>query len=316
MPLRLIALLVLLAAAPAAAETLVQPHPGQARVEGAVDDGDPRVVTTLVLDAVSVDPLNTMRAGVHFEIDEGWHIYWINPGQTGLATEVTFEADGATPQSNRWPAPEVFQTADGFITSYGYSDDVTIYAEILPDGDASGEIVVRAVADYLVCADTCIPGRHEMEARVTVGPQTSNVAAGERFDASWARRARPPGEYGWTVHIDGPDEPLASGATAELAIHVDTGPESEPLTEGGPLQRDEPMQVLVPTRVDQLTVTPTAVRAAPEGRRGLSLIVELRAGPDAVSEDQELEGVLLLRDTMTTYPLRFTVPIPRTSSPE
>ena len=315
MPNRL-AFFLLLATSPASAETLAQPQPGQARVEGAVDDGDPRVVTTLLLDVVSVDPLNTMRAGVHFEIDEGWHIYWINPGQTGLATEIVFDADGATPQSSRWPAPAVFRTSDGFITSYGYSDDVTIYAELLPDDDVSGEIVVRAVADYLVCADTCIPGRHEMEARVPIGPQASNFDVSERFDASWAQRAREASEYEWTLQIDGPDEPLAPDATAELTIHVDTGPETEPLADGDPLQRDDPFLVLVPRRVEQLTVTPTAVRFAPEGRRGLSVVAELRAGPDAVSEDQMLEGVLLLRDTMTTYPLRFAVSIPRMSSHE
>ena len=281
------------------------------RVEGAFDDGDPRVVTTLIVDAVSVNPLHTMRAGVQFEIDEGWHIYWMNPGQTGLATEVTFDSDGATPQMLRWPAPSVFRTAQGFITSYGYEDEVFLYAEILPDDDAEGVIVVRATADYLVCAQTCIPGRHEMELTVPVGEQLPVVGAEATFQAAWDRRARAASEWGWTLAIDAPRSVLEPGESYEIALRLDTGPEETPLGEGGPLRRDDPIEVLVPARVQQLTVSPTAVHGAPEGRRGLSIVATVTAGPDLIETNQVLDGVLLVRDSIATYPVRFSIPIPR-----
>ena len=52
---------------------------------------------------------STFWLGVHFEIEDGWHIYWRNPGGAGLATAIDFELpDGVVTGSLRWPLPIAF----------------------------------------------------------------------------------------------------------------------------------------------------------------------------------------------------------------
>lgn len=83
-----------------------------------------------------------------------WHTYWLNPGDSGLATKIT-------PGVLEFPAPE--RIVAGPLTSFGYSGDVLIPAA-LPDG------VTRVVATWLECSDVCIPGRAELKAQ-KAGPE-------------------------------------------------------------------------------------------------------------------------------------------------
>ena len=50
-----------------------------------------RVRAHLVADTPEVRPGSTVRIGIRFEIENGWHIYWRNPGGAGLATAIDFE---------------------------------------------------------------------------------------------------------------------------------------------------------------------------------------------------------------------------------
>src|SRR5687767_14969805 len=63
---------------------------------GASDEGNPRVETELRVDVSQVKPGDTFRVGVHFRMDPGWHVYWKNPGDSGLATEVSWDMPGVT----------------------------------------------------------------------------------------------------------------------------------------------------------------------------------------------------------------------------
>jgi hypothetical protein len=60
-----------------------------AAVVGAADT--PHVGARLVSDTASLEPGSTVRVGVLFEMEPGWHVYWKNPGDSGLATEVLLE---------------------------------------------------------------------------------------------------------------------------------------------------------------------------------------------------------------------------------
>ena len=45
---------------------------------------------SLVSDVATVEPGEPFRLGVHLELEEGWHVYWKNPGDAGLETHITF----------------------------------------------------------------------------------------------------------------------------------------------------------------------------------------------------------------------------------
>ena len=102
--------------------------PKEAHQAGAEDQGIPRVHASLITDVSAVTPGERFRAGVLFELDDHYHIYWKNPGQAAIATDVRFSGKDASFGDLQWPAPMIFRQADGFITTYGYTDPVVLFA--------------------------------------------------------------------------------------------------------------------------------------------------------------------------------------------
>ena len=125
-----------------------------------------RVRARLVADTAAVEPGSTFRLGVHFEIEDGWHIYWRNPGGAGLATTVDFELpDGLVAGPLRWPLPVAFDQSEG-IPGYGYEGSVVLATEVtVPDDfDRSRPGRVLVEASWLACKGVCVLGSAELEA--------------------------------------------------------------------------------------------------------------------------------------------------------
>ena len=59
------------------------------------------------LDRSAIPPGGGATIGVRFVIEDGWHLYWRNNGDSGLPIGVTFEApEGVRIGPIQWPAPE------------------------------------------------------------------------------------------------------------------------------------------------------------------------------------------------------------------
>src|SRR5262245_59531681 len=111
-----------LACAIVAAAALVPMTAALARAEappsaGPVAAAEGRVQVSLVSDVDTAIPGVAFRLGVRFQLSPGWHLYWKNPGQSGLATEVAWSGDGVALGPTRWPAPERITSADDFIVT-------------------------------------------------------------------------------------------------------------------------------------------------------------------------------------------------------
>ena len=79
----------------------------------------------LVLSAKIAKPGETIPAGIHLRMDPGWHTYWVNPGDSGMATKINWALpDGMTAGDIQWPVPETF-TAGG-LTTYVYEKEVVL----------------------------------------------------------------------------------------------------------------------------------------------------------------------------------------------
>ncbi len=78
-----------------------------------------------------------------------WHTYWINPGDSGLATKIK-------PGKLEFPVPQ--RLVAGPLTSFGYEGTVLIPVE-LPPG------TTQVTVNWLECAAICIPGKAELQAR-------------------------------------------------------------------------------------------------------------------------------------------------------
>jgi DsbC/DsbD-like thiol-disulfide interchange protein len=120
----------------------------------------PHGTLDLIAEQTSVQPARDFWVGLRFELEKGWHIYWINPGDSGEPPSVKWELPpGFRASPLAWPAPRRIE--DHSLIDYGYEDEVLLPVEIHPppNVEEGRDIRVGATVTWLVCRDTCIPGR-------------------------------------------------------------------------------------------------------------------------------------------------------------
>ena len=190
-------LLLLLALAIGAGSVSAAPseNPAGPRGAAAYDAGNPRVEAELLVDAAELRAGSVVRLGVLFKLDPGWHIYWRNPGESGLPTELAYDAAGAQIGPVRWPVPEVFQESNGLLTTYGYADQVLLASEAVVAPLWVGAAHISLVADFIACDIGCIPGRIELvgEFPVTASGRPASRTTTALFD-EWADKLPIPAE--------------------------------------------------------------------------------------------------------------------------
>lgn len=109
---------------------------------------------------------------LHLSPDEGWHTYWTNPGDSGMATSISLTLpEGLTAGEMEWPTPD--RILYGPLANFGYTGDV--YIPVAIKGDIAPGTVVKARADWLVCEDICVPEGADLS--VTMGDGVSDNAA-------------------------------------------------------------------------------------------------------------------------------------------
>ena len=109
----------------------------------------------------SVQPGRPVTVALRLDHAAPWHTYWLNPG-TGLPTRMTWQLPaGWTASAIQWPVPSLIRDTDGQIAGNGYSGIVYLPVTLTPPADlAPGTTVtLAATAAWLMCAETCVPGK-------------------------------------------------------------------------------------------------------------------------------------------------------------
>lgn len=125
------------------------------------------VRATLVSERSRVAPNDSFWIGLRFEIVPGWHTYWRNPGDSGLAASIDWELpEGMVAGEIRWPVPDRFAT--GHLMNYGYAEEVVLLTRIAtwPPVGARDDVVIAANARWLVCEAICIMEEGRFETRL------------------------------------------------------------------------------------------------------------------------------------------------------
>jgi DsbC/DsbD-like thiol-disulfide interchange protein len=142
----------------------------------------------LLANVANVKPGGVFTLGVVFKIKPGWHIYWKNPGDSGLPTSIKF----AVPDEFRvgmlqWPVPARFYRPGG-ITDYGYAESVLISARVkTPTNILPGSLVpIQAKISWLSCERVCIPGQANLVIKLPISQLTTPVNS-ELF-VKWEKR--------------------------------------------------------------------------------------------------------------------------------
>jgi len=242
----------------------------------------PHTKVSLLADVRGVVPGTTFTVGVRMEMDPGWHTYWKNPGDAGLATQITWDVpEGFIPGPIRWPLPHKSMDS-GDVLSYGYAKENLLLVPFTAPASLAPEtsVTLKAKVTWLECQNICIPGEASVALRLPVvkGPA---VPANAPLFASYEKQVpQPPGEVrGISVRsssrMGGLEVQLSAGDGVEFVTKGESSPDFYPQEFGD----------LIPGR--------TAVSAGPNL---ITLTVPLTAG-GPVTQPVSVRGVLLFSES-------------------
>ncbi|MDX6768962.1 MAG: protein-disulfide reductase DsbD family protein [Elusimicrobiota bacterium] len=128
-------------------------------------------------------PAETFNAGLRLVHKPGWHTYWLNPGDSGMATRLDWRLPpGWSAKPFVWPAPQRIVAPP--LTSFGYGGDLVLPLELTAPS-TPGRALLRATAEWLECAEVCVPGKAVLNLPVTVGLPSRESPDGPRLRAAF-----------------------------------------------------------------------------------------------------------------------------------
>jgi thiol:disulfide interchange protein DsbD len=162
----------------------------------------PRATATLVSDTDRIAPGTPFKVGLRLRMAPGWHTYWRNPGDAGIAPELNFTLpDGAGAGPIAWPAPQ--RQPEGPLMTYGYSGEVLLAVPV--SGPAH---TVGLHASWLVCKEICVPEEGDFRLDLPAGLPAASLEA-PLFAAAEAALPRP---SPWSAQVASDGTLTVSGA--------------------------------------------------------------------------------------------------------
>lgn len=152
--------------------------------------------------------------------DAGWHTYWINPGDSGLATVVEWQLPaGVKAGQIQWPIAEKFNI--GHLSNYGFEGDTYLLTTLtISEQFSDATLPITAQVDWLVCEEYCIPGSATLSLELAVG--TPQIAA-EQASAFGAARSNLPEHADWPAFFDIQDRQVTIIVNAAEAAALNDG---------------------------------------------------------------------------------------------
>lgn len=120
----------------------------------------PHLMVEVISSELAVAPGEDINAGIYFKLDPGWHVYWVNAGDSGEPPSIRWTLPaGITADALRFPAPKRLPL--GPLMDFGYEGEVLFPVTLhTPRTLRPGKgLQLPARVDWLVCREVCIPGR-------------------------------------------------------------------------------------------------------------------------------------------------------------
>lgn len=164
---------------------------------GETPSGDELVAFSIVAEHAPFDPREGTTLALVYDVEDDWHIYWRNNGDSGMPPSWEFELPaGVTLGEPEWPAPHRYTTG-GVVLDYVLEGKVVVLVpleiadhmvESMVDA-GTGELTIRATSEWLVCKDICLAGGGEDEIVLPFAATEGSATNEALFEA--AREALP-----------------------------------------------------------------------------------------------------------------------------
>ena len=249
--------------------------PAQLQVVG---DGGPgpvkaqHLTAELVSLSPNIAPGGTLQVGLVLTLEEHWHVYWLNAGDSGEPPKITWTLpDGVTAGPIQFPIPSRLPL--GPLMDFGYEDEVAFPVQLTAASSLKpGSIHLDAKINWLVCREVCIPGRAHLGLNLTVSPD--------------AAPAQPVGALGEALTLiptplPANDKLTVTGGKTDFVLTLTTG-------------KRETDAEFYPADQEQIAnAAPQDVEPLPDGLR-----LRVKRSDDLKTLPAQLHGVLKLSDTV------------------
>jgi thiol:disulfide interchange protein len=143
---------------------LVQIPAHRAKAESSFSVTAPHLTVSLLVPPAEIYPDQTFTAGLDFKLEDGWHVYWINAGDSGEPPAISWKLpSGITAGAMQFPPPKRLPL--GPLMDFGYENEVVFPIPMRVAADfhpAQPEATLAAHITWLVCRAVCIPGKADL----------------------------------------------------------------------------------------------------------------------------------------------------------
>jgi len=132
----------------------------------------PHGTLELIAENQSIATGHELYLGLHFQLEKGWHVYWVNPGDSGEPPRVKWQLpEGLTAEAMQWPTPRRLGTSS--IVDFGYQDEVMLIAPMHAEASLASQQLAQITAEVrvLVCREICIPGKAQLSLTLPIKAQ-------------------------------------------------------------------------------------------------------------------------------------------------
>ena len=150
----------------------------------------PHLTVQLVVPPAQIFPGQSFTAGLYFKLDPGWHVYWINAGDSGEPPSIKWALPaGITADAIEFPAPKRLPL--GPLMDYGYEKEVLFPIPMRVAADfkpSRPTVTLGGKVNWLVCREVCIPGKAQLSVDRTTLAKAPIAAAEIDADAQLLAR--------------------------------------------------------------------------------------------------------------------------------
>lgn len=122
------------------------------------------VKVSAILGTIEDEENQTISVVFKFKINDKWHIYWKNPGDSGLETKIILtDTSSFKILDIYYQTPFYFKDED--LISFGYSDYAFLLVKIKAKNTLKNiiEDKLKFNVSWLECKEKCIPGKQKIE---------------------------------------------------------------------------------------------------------------------------------------------------------
>jgi thiol:disulfide interchange protein DsbD len=166
---------------------------------GSRSGAGPHVRVELIADRAR--PGHGITLGLKFDLDKDWHIYWLNPGDSGGPPVAAWTLPpGMMASGFEWPAPERIDI--GGLVNYGYHDSVVLPVAMAVAADARMPpgLAVKTSVRWMACANLCVPGKADLVLQFPLGAdEQAHLDAWKAAIDAARSRIPTPAPASWTM---------------------------------------------------------------------------------------------------------------------